>query len=192
MVARILPLFISFIFLFLLLPSDILAIAMPNPAHRFEVMNLINEERSNKKLNKLKIDNNLCQVASKLAKDKAKNYPEEVDPQLFIDNDYKEYMKNYSQFISLEVTYNDILVKLMKKEKLSFTDEHLFNSFTDPKVGGTSALEPKLISGCVAVSLEDVGQKPFAIFIGGIEKTAFDKFPLSFIKIGLMKLGLMK
>jgi len=160
---------------------------------RSDVLTELNNIRSGKGLNILKTDSNICKVASMLAEDSERSYPDPIDRNLFTNLSYKEYLKNYSNYDLNKLTINDLLADLNKKTGMltSFPDDQLVRAFSSEDSYG-AAMNPKLTHGCVAVSSGDVGYKPFAYFVGATEKTVMDKFPLNILKTLLIKLGLYK
>jgi hypothetical protein len=165
-----------------------------NNLYRATVVDLINKERTNKGLSQLVIDEDLCKVAALIADDRESAYPNKINTSALINPKYKNYVKDYSKVEQLELSYNDILINLYKRTKspISFSDNNLVKTFTEQNGLGYNALDPKLSNGCVAVSSGQVGYKPFAYFIGGVKKTAMDKFPLSLVKLFLIKIGVIK
>ncbi len=119
----------------------------------------------------LDIDSDLCALAKILAEEKATNYPKEVIQNIFTDPKYTDYLKNYSSVQQLKFTINDTFIEAAKEkgQKISFTDDYLINFYANTK-GIGSPLQPELTNGCIAVSPENIGYKPFIFFVGGIKK----------------------
>lgn len=150
------------------------------------IMNEINKKRQEAGLKKLVIDNNLCDLAQKLAEDSEKNYPDEFIGALNTSPSYKNYLEDYATYKSNQLTISDVLVEKVgaNKSMLAFTDEHLVTRFTntnDPI--DTTAMSSELEYGCLGISSGEVGYKPFAYFIGGVKKEPEVKNQFGFFQV---------
>lgn len=154
------------------LPSHIFAQNI-NQSQIDNVMNQINSKRIELGYNSLEIDNNLCLLAQKIADDSERNYPNEINQSLNTSTEYKDYLEEYSTYKTTKMTISDVLVEAVGQNKasLKFSDDQLVASFTntDSPLSG-AAMTPELNSGCIGVSSNEIGYKPFAYFVGGIKK----------------------
>lgn len=141
------------------------------PEYRLQVIEGINKKRLELGYKALDIDNNLCALAKLLAEERAVNYPNEVKQDILTDPKYKVYIKNYSNVQQLKFTVNDIFVKAAKEknQKISFTDDYLIEAYVNTDNAIASPMQSKLTNGCVAISPENVGYKPFAFFVGSVK-----------------------
>ena len=149
----------------------------PDIQYRLEVINQINSKRLEKRLNRLEVDEQLCKLAKLIADDMERNYPKKINTSLYSNSNYRSYIDGYSVTIKLEVTVDDVLVNIMKKQSKNavLDNQTLVDSFTDTitdtsiDVGNKSAMYADLTHSCVAVSKGTLGNKPFAYFIGGVK-----------------------
>lgn len=158
---------IAFVGIFLLL-IFIISINVVHASSNIS-LDLINQERTNRGLKKIEIDENLCTLAKMLAEDRELAYPEKIDDSPFSNPKYKPFIKDYSSYIATVLTINDVLVKAYKDEGVTiplFTDEQIAKQ----SIKNGEAIVPEITHGCSAISSGKIGYKSYAYFIGGVKK----------------------
>lgn len=134
-------------------------------------VDLINQERVNRGLKKIETDENLCTLTKMLADDRELSYPEKINDNLFSNSKYKEYIKDYSNYVTAVLTLNDVLIKAYNNKGVAiplFTAEQI----AQQSIAGGQAVAPEITHGCSAISSGKIGYKPYAYFIGGVKKEA--------------------
>ena len=157
--------------LFVVIISLFVFVSSTTTSHAISVasVDLINQERTNRGLNQIQTDENLCRLAKMLADDRESSYPERIDDSLLSNPKYKPYIKDYSNYVTAVITLNDVLIEAYKSKGIVvplFTEEQIARQ----SIVGGQAIAPEITHGCSAMSSGKIGYKPYAYFIGGVKK----------------------
>lgn len=134
-----------------------------------QAINVINQARIDKGLKTITEDTNLCSLSQLLAEDREKAYPDKIDDNLFSNQKYKIYLKDYSNYSTALLTLNDILIEAYKNKGRPipfFSKEQV----AEQSIASGQALDPNISNGCVAISSGKSGYKQYGYFIGGVKK----------------------
>lgn len=143
-------------------------IAATDPQVRTEVMMKINEQREKLGMSALMMDDNLCRIGKSAADEQANIYPKEIDSDYF----QKDIEKmGFSKIEHTELTVDDEVLKEYEKEgkKVDLNDEYLTQAFTTEGALVEHSLDSKTTHGCVTISTEGMGAKPFVYFVSAVK-----------------------